>query len=65
MDAVFAANDQMALGVMQFACRNAIRVPEDLGVVGFDDIAEGVKGGEWQNKIRGRKKKCLLSDWRF
>ena len=40
MDAVFAANDQMALGVMQYACRNDIRIPEDLGVVGFDDISE-------------------------
>ncbi len=40
MDAVFAANDQMALGVMQYACRAGIRIPEDLGVVGFDDIPE-------------------------
>lgn len=40
MDAVFVANDQMALGVMQFACRRAIRIPDDLGVVGFDDIPE-------------------------
>jgi LacI family transcriptional regulator len=40
MDAVFAANDQMALGVMQYACRNDIRIPEDLGVVGFDDLPE-------------------------
>ena len=40
MDAIFAANDQMALGVMQYACRNDIRIPEDLGVVGFDDLPE-------------------------
>jgi LacI family transcriptional regulator len=40
MDAVFAANDQMALGVMQYACRQGIKIPEDLGVVGFDDIPE-------------------------
>ena len=40
MDAVFVANDQMALGVMQYACRNDIRIPEDLGVVGFDDLTE-------------------------
>ncbi|HTP00905.1 MAG TPA: LacI family DNA-binding transcriptional regulator [Anaerolineales bacterium] len=40
MDAIFVANDQMALSVLQGACRRGPRVPEDLGVVGFDDIAE-------------------------
>lgn len=40
MDAVFAANDQMALAVMQYACRMGIQIPQDLGVVGFDAIPE-------------------------
>ena len=40
IDAVFAANDQMALGVIQAACRKGLRIPEDLGVVGFDNIPE-------------------------
>lgn len=40
MDAVFAANDQMALSVLQIACQKGIRVPQDLAVVGFDGIAE-------------------------
>lgn len=40
MDAVFVANDQMALSVMQYACRNKIQIPGDLGVVGFDNIPE-------------------------
>ena len=40
MDAVFAANDQMALSVEQYACRINIQVPKDLGVIGFDDIPE-------------------------
>jgi LacI family transcriptional regulator len=40
MDAVFAGNDQMALGVMQLACRGGIRIPQDFGIVGFDDIPE-------------------------
>lgn len=40
MDAVFAANDQMALAVMQYACRCDIQIPDDLGVVGFDAIPE-------------------------
>lgn len=40
MDAVFVANDQMALSVLQLAAERGIRVPEDLGVVGFDGIPE-------------------------
>jgi DNA-binding LacI/PurR family transcriptional regulator len=40
MDAVFVANDQMALSVLQAACDRGIQVPQQLGVVGFDDIAE-------------------------
>jgi LacI family transcriptional regulator len=40
MDAIFVANDQMALSVMQYACRTGLRIPGDLGVVGFDDIPE-------------------------
>jgi LacI family transcriptional regulator len=41
IDAVFAGNDQMALGVLHAAHRMGLRVPEDLAVVGVDDIAEG------------------------
>jgi DNA-binding LacI/PurR family transcriptional regulator len=40
MDAIFAANDQMALAVTQFACQRNLRIPQDLAIVGFDDIAE-------------------------
>jgi DNA-binding LacI/PurR family transcriptional regulator len=40
MDAVFAANDQMALAVMHVAMRRGIRVPVDLAVVGYDNFAE-------------------------
>ena len=37
-DAVFAASDAMAFGVLQAARRLGIRVPEDLGLMGFDGI---------------------------
>jgi LacI family transcriptional regulator len=40
LDAVFISNDQMALGALQVARRQGLRVPEDLGIVGFDDIPE-------------------------
>ncbi len=40
MDAIFVGNDQMALSVLEAACRQGPRIPEDLGVVGFDDIPE-------------------------
>jgi LacI family transcriptional regulator len=40
LDAVFASNDQMALGVLKAAHRLGRKVPNDLGVVGFDDMPE-------------------------
>lgn len=38
--AVFAANDQMALGFMHAMAERGVRVPDDLSVMGFDDIPE-------------------------
>lgn len=38
--AVFAANDQMALGLIHGFAERGIRVPEDVSVVGFDDLPE-------------------------
>jgi LacI family transcriptional regulator len=35
--AIFAASDEVALGVMEEARRRSIRIPEDLSVVGFDN----------------------------
>jgi len=40
MDAVFAANDQMALAVLNTAQRTGLQIPRDLSVIGFDDLAE-------------------------
>jgi len=40
LNAVFASNDQMALGVLHLANARGIRVPEDLAVIGFDNLPE-------------------------
>ena len=37
---MFAANDQMALGLMHSLTERGLRVPHDVSVVGFDDIPE-------------------------
>ncbi|MFH9548235.1 LacI family DNA-binding transcriptional regulator [Streptomyces sp. NPDC017435] len=38
--AVFAANDQMALGLLRALHEGGRRVPQDVSVIGFDDIPE-------------------------
>ncbi len=40
--AVFCANDALALGLMECAKHRGINIPEDLAVIGFDDV-EGAK----------------------
>ncbi len=40
-DAVFCFNDLMALGAIRTLHKAGYRIPEDIAVVGFDDIEEG------------------------
>jgi LacI family transcriptional regulator len=36
--AIFACNDAMAIGVMQFLKEKKYRIPEDISLIGFDDV---------------------------
>ncbi|MEO7744658.1 MAG: substrate-binding domain-containing protein, partial [Actinomycetota bacterium] len=38
--AIFAANDQMALGLLRAVDEAGLRAPQDISVVGFDDVPE-------------------------
>jgi LacI family transcriptional regulator len=40
-DAIVCGNDQMAIGLLQAFGRAGVRVPQDVAVVGFDDIYPG------------------------
>jgi LacI family transcriptional regulator len=40
MDSIFVANDQMALSVLREAHRQGIHVPDQLAVIGFDNLPE-------------------------
>ncbi len=37
-DAVFAANDSMAIGAMEVVKKRGLSVPQDVAIIGFDDI---------------------------
>jgi DNA-binding LacI/PurR family transcriptional regulator len=43
--AIFAASDEQAMGVLEAAGGERLRVPEDLAVIGFDDVEEAVALG--------------------
>ncbi|MFQ3620099.1 MAG: LacI family DNA-binding transcriptional regulator [Spirochaetales bacterium] len=36
-EAIFSANDRMALGILQYCRKQGIRIPQDMALTGFDD----------------------------
>ena len=68
MTAVFAANDQTALGVIRAFLDAGRRVPEDVSIVGFDDTPESAYFTPALTTIRqdfgevGRRCVALLHD---
>jgi LacI family transcriptional regulator len=52
VDAVFCSNDLLALGALDAARGRGVRVPEDLWVVGYDDIAMAAWGSYSLTTVR-------------
>ncbi|MDH2444049.1 substrate-binding domain-containing protein [Amnibacterium sp. CER49] len=50
--AVFACSDLMAIGVYEAARRLGLRIPDDLSVVGFDDVPEAAWGSPPLTTVR-------------
>lgn len=66
-DAVFAANDHMALGAWEVLENRGVRVPEDVALVGIDDIPESEEKGltSVQQPLRemGRRAAEQMGNW--
>lgn len=41
VDAIFAINDVVALGVVKYCYLKGIHIPDDIGLAGYDDIEQG------------------------
>lgn len=52
VDAVFAASDIMARGAMDAIHEAGLRVPDDVAVVGFDDLPSAVEGSPKLTTVR-------------
>lgn len=42
ISAIFACNDAMAIGAMRFFIEQGFKIPEDISIIGFDDIKEDI-----------------------
>jgi LacI family transcriptional regulator len=53
-EGIFAANDLLALGMMQTLVSGGVRIPEDIALVGYDDIEFGESSLIPLTSVRGR-----------
>jgi len=53
--AIFAANDYMAIGAFEAILDDGLRVPEDIAIVGHDDVEWASFGGIRLTTVRGDK----------
>jgi LacI family transcriptional regulator len=66
--AVFCANDLLALGILQEAVQHSLRVPDDIAIVGYDDIGFAAAAAVPLSSVRqpreqlGRTAAQLLAD---
>ena len=66
--AVFAANDLLAIGVLQGFVTHGLRVPEDVAIIGYDDVSFAASAAVPLSSIRqprlelGRRAAELLFD---
>lgn len=51
-DAIFVASDQMGLGVLEAIKQKGLRVPEDIAIVGFDDLPPALYANPQLTTIR-------------
>lgn len=63
IDAVFASNDHMALGALRPLRERGMRVPEDVAVVGFDDMASVVRAAEPRSRRSARTSRAWVGSW--
>jgi len=54
-DALFAANDALALGCLRRLKEHRLRIPEDVALVGFDDVAAAAQANPPLTTIRVNK----------
>ena len=50
--AIFACNDAMALGAMQYIRESGKKIPEDISIIGFDDVLEDLSSDPPLSSVR-------------
>jgi len=60
-DAVFCASDMMAVGALQALHEAGLRVPDDVSVIGFDDLPPAVNAAPQLTTVRQPVQQCGLA----